>query len=292
MCQLLSQTGNPDSNLHIRIHRMMKHVFVILLLTGTLWVVQDSANQVTAKPWEKILGAWKQVPGPADPSVLKIEPEGGGIKLSFGCKQDSSCLDIIIGNYDGKPYKDAGSPTWEASFRKTGDRTMQEDGYSSGKPSTTVTWLLSPDGKTLTRTIHNIDPPGSKDAMQVYDRSGGPVSKDDAFSGFWKRDWNKSDAVVLTYTSEGDVFTFTDPRGVVHDRNCDGNDHPDSTAGAGDHYSCRFLDDHTCELTSKRNGKVASTITRKISEDGKKMTQIARNAEGKTTLEQTFDKIK
>jgi len=59
MCQLLSQTGNPDSNLHIRIHHMMKHVFVILLLTGTLWVVQDSANQVTAKPWEKILGAWK-----------------------------------------------------------------------------------------------------------------------------------------------------------------------------------------------------------------------------------------
>jgi hypothetical protein len=291
LCQHLSQTENPDLNLQRRNHHMMKYVFAILLLTGTLRTEQDSANQVTAKPWEEILGAWKQVPGPDDPSMLKIETEGGGIKLSFGCKQDGSCLDIIIGNYDGKLHKDAGSPTWEASFRKTGDRTMQEEGYSSGKPSTTVAWQLSPDGKTLTRTIHNIDPPPSKDSTQVYDRSGGPVSKDDAFSGFWKLDWNKSNAVVLTYTSKGDVFTFTDPRGVAHDRNCDGNDHPDSTAGAGDHYSCRFLDDRTYELTSKRNGKVVSTITRKISEDGKKMAQTVRNAEGKITSEYVFEKI-
>jgi hypothetical protein len=269
---------------------MMKHVFVILLLTGTLCATQGSANQVTAKPWEKFLGAWKMVPGPDDPSTLKIEPEGGDIKLSFGCKQDGSCLDIIIGKYDGKPYKDAGSPTWEASFRKTGDRTMQEDGYSSGKPSTTVTWELSPDGKTLTRTIHNIDAPGSKDAMQVYDRGRGPVSKDDAFIGFWGRNWNKGDAVVLTYSRKGDKLTFTDPRGVVHDRNCDGNDHPDSATGPSDLYSCRFLDDRTYELTSKRNEKVVSTITRKISEDSKKMVGTSRNAEGKTVV-LTYEKI-
>jgi hypothetical protein len=126
----------------------MKSIFVILLLTGTLWAAQDSAGQTTAKPWEKILGAWKQVPEPDDPTTLKVEPEASGAKLSFGCKQDGSCLDIIIGNYDGKPYKDSGSPTWEASFRKIGDRTMQEDGYSSGKLSSKVTWQLSANGQT------------------------------------------------------------------------------------------------------------------------------------------------
>ena len=82
----------------------MKRIFVILLLTGTLWAAQDSANQVTVKPPEKLLGTWKLVPGPEDPSMVKVEPEGGGVKLSFGCKQDGSCPDIIIGNYDGKPY--------------------------------------------------------------------------------------------------------------------------------------------------------------------------------------------
>lgn len=270
----------------------MKPLFVILLLTGTLWTAQGSAGQSTPKPWEKILGAWKQVPGPDDSSTLKIESEGGGIKLSFGCRKDGSCPDIIIGNYDGKLYKDAGSATWEASFRKTADRTMQEDGYSSGKPSTTVTWQLSPDGKTLTRIVHSITPPGAKDITYAYDRSGGPVSQGDPFIGFWKDDWNKSDAVVLTYASKGDVLTFMDPRGVVHDRNCDGNDHVDSATGTGDLYSCRFLDDRTYELTSKRNGRVVSTTTRKISEDGKKMVGTGRNAEGKITFELTYEKIK
>jgi len=246
----------------------MKRTLVILLLTGTLWTGQSFAKQVATKPPEKLLGTWKEVSGP---SGVKVESEGGGVKLSFLCKQDGPCQDVIIGKYGGKPYKDAGSATWESSFRKTGDGTMQEDGYASGKLSSKVTWQLSTDGKTLTRTIHYIDPPGSKVPTEVYERNGGPVSKGDAFIGFWKRDWNKSDPFVLTYTSNGDGLTFTDPRGVDHDRNCDGNDHPESTFGQDALYSCSFPDDRTYELTSKRNGKVVSTMSRKISEDGKKM---------------------
>lgn len=125
----------------------------------------------------------------------------------------------------------------------------------------------------------------------MYGRVEGPVSKDDAFIGFWKRDWSKSDPLVLTYTSKGELFTFTDPGGRLHDRNCDGNGHPDSAFGAGASYSCRFPDDRTYELTSKRNGKVVSTTTRKISEDGKKMVGTSRNAEGKMTFDLTYEKI-
>ena len=35
----------------------MKHMFVILLPTGTLLATQNSATQVATKPWEKFLGA-------------------------------------------------------------------------------------------------------------------------------------------------------------------------------------------------------------------------------------------
>jgi hypothetical protein len=268
----------------------MKRTFMILVLIGTFCVARDSAGQVTTKPPEKLLGSWKQVPRADDPSGLKVEPESGSIKLSFGCKPDGSCQDIITANYDGKPYKDSGSTTWEASFRKTSDRAMQEDGYSSGKLSSRVAWQLSTDGKTLTRTIHFIDPPSSKVATQVYERDGGPVSKEDAFTGFWKRDSNKSDPVVLKYTSKGNGLTFIDPRGVEHDRNCDGNDHPDSNFGQDALYSCRFPDDRTYEATSKRNGTV-STVTRRVSEDGKKMVATTRNVGGKTTSEYTYEKI-
>jgi hypothetical protein len=269
----------------------MKHIFLILLLTGTLWGAQGSANQVATKPPEKLLGTWRRVSGPDEPSTLKIEPEGGGIKISFGCKQDGSCQDVIIGNYDGKPYKGSANETSESSFRKTNDRTMVEDTYSSGKPSSKSTFQLSPDHRTLTRIIHNIDPPDLKDFTVVYDRIGGPVSKDDALIGFWKRDWKRGDALIVKYTSKGDVFTFTDPRGVVHVRNCDGNDHPEAAPITGDVYSCRFLDNGTYESVSKRSGRVVSTLSHTISEDGRKMVWTFRNAEGKTTFEYTYEKV-
>ena len=145
----------------------MKHTLTILLLTGTFCVAQDSAGQVTSKPPEKLLGSWKQVPEPDDPSALRVEPEGSTVKPSFGCKPDGSCLD----------------------------------------------------------------------------------------------------------------------------RNCDGNDHPDSTFGADAVYSCRFPDDRTYEVTSKRNGKVFSIITRRVSEDGKKMLATRRNADDKITSEYTYEKM-
>jgi hypothetical protein len=268
----------------------MRPLFIILL-TGTLLAPQQASGQVASKPFEKILGTWKRVPGPDEPSTMKIEPEGGGIKLSIGCKQDGSCQDVAIGNYDGKPYKEPGNATSESSFRKTNDHTMVEDTYSSGKPRSKVTFQLSPDGRTLTRIIHNIDPPDLRDFTAVYDRIGRPASKDDALIGLWKRDLNRGDAVIVKYTTKGDALIFTDPRGVEHDRNCDGNDHPETSPITGDVYSCRFLDNGTYESVSKRSGKVVSTLTHTISEDGRKMVWTFRNAEGKPTFEYNYEKV-
>jgi hypothetical protein len=270
-----------------------------LLLSGSLCLFlpavlegRQSTTATMTKPLENFLGTWKQLPGPDDPTTLKVEPEGGGIKFSFGCKRDGSCPDIIVGNYDGKLRKDAGNAFWEVSFQKTGDRAMQENGYLNEKLVTTVKWQLSSDGNTLTRTVHNINPPGARDDHKyVYDRSGGPASKDDPFIGFWKNDWNKSDALLYTYTAKGDLFTFISPEGVRAERNCDGKDHPnelDTTFL----YSCSFPDDRTYEVVSKAKGKVAGTVTSKVSEDGKKIVRITRNAEGKITSEVTCEKIK
>jgi hypothetical protein len=47
--------------------------FPVAVLAG-----RQSANPVTTKPWERILGTWKQVRGPADSTTVKVEPEGAG----------------------------------------------------------------------------------------------------------------------------------------------------------------------------------------------------------------------
>jgi hypothetical protein len=270
---------------------MKKFSFPILFLAASLWATQGSAQTVTAKPWEKLLGSWKEIPGPDAPALIKVEPEGSHIKFSFGCKQDGSCPDIVVVEEDGKPYKDAVDANWEMSYRKTGERAMKEEVYLNGELNGTVTWQLSLDGNTLTRTDHFVSSPGSKDRKFTHDRSGGPVSKEDPFIGFWKYNWNKSDPTILTYTAKGELFTFTAPNGVTSERNCDGKDHPLEILGSGWAYSCQFIDEHTYEMTEKQNGKVLLVITRKVSADGKTMVATVKNAEGKITSTTNLEKV-
>jgi hypothetical protein len=269
--------------------------WLCLSLLGALAVAQTSPNGGAAEPRDKILGTWKSVSGSDDSEIIKIESEtNGGVKISFGCKQDGSCPRNIIANYDGKLYKYSNysdAAKYEASFQKTGDRTIQQDWYLNGKQGATYTWQLSPDGNTLRVTSQMVSPPGSKKITSVHERSGGPTSNDISFVGFWKRDRIKDDAVFITYATKGALFTFTDAWGVAHDRNCDGKDHLESASLAGSLYSCRFPDDHTYELTAKANGKVLSITTRKVSEDGKTMFRASKDAEGKTISEEKYEKI-
>lgn len=178
-----------------------------LLLTGFLCLsvpaflaAQQSANGIKPEPWENMLGSWKQLP-PDDPTTLKIESEGSGIKISYGCKQDGSCSSFVTGNYDGKLSKYSDNANWAASFRKMGDRTIQQDTYFDGKLDVTDKRQLSPERNTLSVTNQVVSRPESKTITSIYDRNGGPVSKNDPFVGFWKRDWNKSDPSIITYAA-------------------------------------------------------------------------------------------
>ncbi len=264
--------------------------WLCLSLSGVLAVAQNSPN-AAVEPLTKFLGSWKQLPGPEEPTTFsKTELEGSDIKLSFGCKQDSSCRSTITGNYDGKLYTYSDNANAQASFRKTGDRILQENMYFNGKQTSTEELRLSLDGNTLTDTSQAVASTKSKKVNYVYSRSGGPVSKDNPFIGFWKRDWNKSDAIVLTYAHQAGGYVVTDQNGVAHVRNCDGNDHTDSVM-APLRYSCHFTDENTVETLFKdENGKADSSLTTKVSEDGKKMTRLRKNAEGKTTSELIFEK--
>jgi hypothetical protein len=259
-----------------------------LSLSAALAAGQSATGDKPSRS-EKLFGIWKQLP-PDQPVTLKIEAEGGGIKVSYGCKEDGSCSSSIVGNYDGKISKYSDNASWGASFRKMGDGTAQNDTYFHGKLDNTDKWQVSPDRDTLTVTNQTVSHPGSKTMRYLYDRSGGPVSKDDPFVGFWKRNWDKSDASLIKFTAKGDVFTITDPSGITDERHCDGKDHP-SKFLEGILYSCGLPDERTYEVVLKDQGKVTTTITSKISEDGKKMARTVKNGEGKTISELKFEKV-
>ena len=273
---------------------MQRGLLLIVLLCPSMpeiFAAHQSTSAGTIGPWEKILGTWKQVFGPNDPTSLKVEPAGSKVKISYDCKIDgTSCMGSEAALYDGKPYNDSSVAGLSASFQKTGPRNLQELVYWEGKLAETIAWQLSPDGSTLTRTIHFVNPPAPRYEKTVFDRNGGPTSNDDAFIGYWKRNGDKSDALLNTFALKGDVLVLTNNVGISIERDCDGKDHPD-TAIATAKYSCHFLDAQTYETEFKNNNdKHTSSLTRKISDDGKKMVVTRKNADGKTTSEQTFEK--
>jgi hypothetical protein len=263
---------------------------LLCLSVSAVCAAGQSATGVKPSRPEKLLGTWKQLP-PEQATTMKIEAEAGaGIKVSYGCKEDGSCASSVAGNYDGKSSKYSDNASWETSFRKLGDGTVQQDTYFHGKLDNTDKCQVSTDRNTLTVTNQMVSHPGSKIMRYVYDRSGGPVSKDDPFVGFWKRNWDKSDADVVTFRAKGDVFTITDPSGITDERQCDGKDHP-SKFLEGVLCSCGLPDEHTYEVVLKDKGKVVNTISSKISEDGKKMVRTVKDGEGKTMSELRFEKV-
>jgi hypothetical protein len=239
---------------------------------------------------EKMLGTWKELI-PDYSLTLKVEQEVGGIKFSFGCKEDGSCSDDVLAKYDGKRYKASSNANWESSLRKTRDETIELETYFHGKLDNTSKWELSSGRNTLTVTTNLESHPESKAVRFVYERNGGPSSAEDSFIGFWKRDWIKSDPIFLTYTAKADVFIVTGQYGLTDERRCDGRDHPNTNL-AGTEYSCGFPDDRTYEVVFKDKGKIVSKVTNKISEDGKKFVRTVQNGEGKTTLERIYEKVK
>lgn len=124
----------------------------------------------------------------------------------------------------------------------------------------------------------------------VYDRIGGPASKDDPFIGFWKQDWSKSDPLITTISGKGDEFTFLTFDGITGERHCDGKDHPDNF-DATMLYRCRLIDPHTYDVVEKKNGKVTLSLTPKVSDDGRKMVVTRKNAEGKALPEYVLEKV-
>jgi len=69
----------------------------------------------------------------------------------------------------------------------------------------------------------------------------------------------------------------------------DGNDQP--TAGSpGVTVSLRRLDDHTELVTNKRNGKVTSTYTRVLVDDGKTIMSVGRDGNNKVIWVRVFEK--
>ena len=125
--------------------------------------------------WKLNLAKSKYQQGQAPKSTtLVYEAAGAGIKVSVdGIAADGSALHYsYTANYDGKDVPVVGNPNADTSARtRVNATTTKLVNKKGGKILSTVTLVVSADGKTLTITTAGKDAKGQNaDSVAVYDK--------------------------------------------------------------------------------------------------------------------------
>jgi hypothetical protein len=239
----------------------MKHFYsslaLVCLLAGTLWAADDP-----------FLGKWK----------LNME------KSKFAGEQTK------IEDLGGNKYKWTSGNVTETI---TADGTDQPDRFGrttaitpvdannwkmvikkDGKVLSSMTHMLSADGKTQTIKGTSNKPDGTTDDFTVV------VKKINGGSG-WGGTWEDSDVKFTSpdewdiQTYEGDGLTFNTPAYKdTLSMKFDGKDYEEKgpTVAPGSTSSGKRVDPHTLEVTDKIKGEVMDHTKYELSADGKTLT--------------------
>lgn len=113
---------------------------------------------------DPMLGSWKlniakskfnSGPG-IQAETNQVEAYGNGIKLTaqITTADGKQVTESYSGTFDGKEFSVGGDPNVDAaSLRRIDSHTMERINKKAGKPTTTMKYVVSKDGKTKTVTI-------------------------------------------------------------------------------------------------------------------------------------------
>lgn len=155
------------------------------------------------------------------------------------------------------------------------------------------TRTVSADGKSL--TVKTTDhPAGGGDVVTATTTAtlvGIAPSGVHKTSGSWKitKAEQSENGLIITYKTNGDEFTMSDPTGKTFTAKLDGTDAPVKGAYTYDTVSVKKIDAHTIEQTDKRGGTVTGVEKMTVSADGKRLTTVytAKPSERVTTYTST-----
>jgi hypothetical protein len=152
-----------------------------------------------------------------------------------------------------------------------------------GRILLTAYWKLSRDGNTLTDDFTQFGPNGSSTNVKfLFNRTAGTSG----FTGTWEStsETLNSAYMIKVQPYETDGLSFINPsQGVTRNVTFDGNGHPlvGPNAPAGATSSARRVNERTLEITTRIDGRVASTQEDALSSDGKTLTMTV-HAAGRT----------
>lgn len=217
-------------------------------------------------------GTWKadvnsaNMPTKPDVYVLK---DG-----SYTCK---TCEPAYTVKADGSDQAVSGHPYYDTvAVNVVNDHTVKTTEKKSGKTVATSTTTVAGDGKTAnvdfsdSSNTNGAPVTGSFTYKQV---AAGPAGSN-AISGSWiiTKFSNVSDnGVTVTYKTDGDMLTMTNPTGQSYSAKMDGTDAPFKGDPGVTSVSVKKIGARTIVEIDKRDGKAISTTRSTVSKDGKTM---------------------
>jgi hypothetical protein len=219
-------------------------------------------------------GTWKE-----NIAQAKFSPKPNVFYLSEGWYHCVSCSPAFDAKADGQDQPVTGQAYDTIAVKEVDPKTISITIKKAGKVVSELTRSVSADGKTLTykTTSHpmNSDQPVTSEATAKL--VGIAPSGVHATSGSWQIEKVKEsdNGVTVTYKTNGDELTMTDPTGVSYAAKFDGNDYPVKGSYGYNAVSLKKIDPHTIEETDKRDGKVIEVSTIKVS--GKTMSVTSTN---------------
>jgi len=137
---------------------MRIRVALILVALFSVSVGLTAADDPMLGSWKLNVAKSKFGSGPAiKEETNQVEPFGGnGIKLTAQIIRGdgTKVAESYAGTFDGKEFSVGGDPNVDTAYLKRIDaNTMERINKKAGKPTTTMKYVVSKDGKTKTVTI-------------------------------------------------------------------------------------------------------------------------------------------
>jgi hypothetical protein len=246
----------------------MKIIFSSAILVAALLPAQAMADGPFDGTWKGDVSS-AQMPKKPDVYVLK---DG-----MYTCK---TCAPAYTIKADGTDQAVTGHPYFDTiAIKVVDDHTIQETDKKSGKTVTTSSVTVAGDGKTA--SFEFTDSSNTNAAPVTGKGTSKQVAKGPAGSHAVSGSWitssfaNLSDnGVTVTYKTDGDMLTMSDPTGQSYTAKMDGTEAPYKGDPGVTSVTVKKMGTRTMMETDKRGGKVIGTAKSTVSKDGSKISVV------------------
>ena len=235
-------------------------------------------------------GTWKE-----DTSTAKMTQEPDVLLLKDGMFTCKTCVPPYTIKADGSDQPVSGNPYLDTvSANASDEHDVVITDKKNGKTTETLTFKLAPDNKSF-----SVDFTGTSENGASYSGTGGAKRVEagpggsQPISGSWMRTQlkNASDSLVtVTYKTDGDMLTMTDPTGDTYTAKMDGTEAPMKGNPGVTTVTLKKIGARTIMETDMRDGKVADISRSTVSSDGKSMTVVDSNKLTHRTVTYTSNK--